>query len=785
MRMMRSQRFYRYLLSYILLTVISVMIMSGVVYKQFLSSLRSEVEHSTINSLDQFRQAIDQRILEMDRMAMQITKNGLLKPFKATSNGYGTYEAIEELKQYLSTNMFISDIVIRYNGRRPEQLLAASGSYELKSFFEEIFKFRNWNQNEFAEMSQSLISPLLRPMDHVLVNHVADERYMTYSVPLLASSDTPYGVVTFLIQEHAIHTLATNVLGDYNGALYILDRQNKPLYEYTQGSHAEGLLAAVLNKNHSPISSSKISSLEHKQEHYTTVQHESDRRGFRYVAVMPSKQILHKVNRAQLLFNFTAAAILLIGVVLAIALSIHQYLPLRKLVGLVSRQNQTTAPLPRRPKARDELDYISSAVVQMARENEGLIHKLHSQALVLRDQALLSLIKGKFKSQEEWEQNLHSSSLRMAGPYYAVLLFLIDDYQTFCRNNTDSMQDYLKSSLIKIIEELSEEAGHGFGVELIDGRSIVFLLNLDEGFNTEHAISDFALKTKYMLHQYFRFTVTIGIGRICNDIASISHSYIEASHAARYRLIKGGNQVIFYRDIEQDTARERWYPVETVDQLVRAIRQGDSKAVETALRNAFKQITENKIPIDAAELICFDIINNSAKTLIELDIEVDDMTHEAIERLFVPHLETIEELEKLVIDICCNVCHIIAGKKESKNIELLNQLKEYIHQHYQDKSISLEQIAKHFGISPSYATRFFKDHTGDSLMRYIDGLRMERAKQLLKTTDLKLKNIMDEVGYIDSTNFIRKFKKNEGVTPIQYRVIMNSDLAESSSCSNS
>lgn len=784
MRMMRSQRFYRYLLSYILLTVISVMIMSGVVYNQFLSTLRSEVEHSTINSLDQFRQAIDQRILEMDRMAMQITRNGLLKPFKATSNGYGTYEAIEELKQYLSTNMFISDIVIRYNGRRPDQLIAASGSYDLKSYFEEIFQFRNWNQDAFAEMSQSLVSPLLRPIDDVLVNHVSDERYMTYSVPLLASSDTPYGVATFLIREDGIRTLATNVLGDYNGALYIIDHQGKLLYEYSQGNHAEGLLAAVMNQVHSQDSSSKISSLEHNQEDYTTVKHESDRRGFRYVAAMPSEQILHKVNRAQVLFNLTAAAILLIGVLLAIALSIHQYLPLRKLVGLVAKQNHTTTSSPRRPRAKDELDYISSAVLQMARENEGLIHKLHSQTLVLREQALLSLIKGKFKSQEEWEQNLHPSSLPMAGPYFIVLLFLIDDYQTFCRNNTDSMQDYLKSSLIKIVEEVSEEAGHGFGVELIDGRSLVFLLNLDEGYNTERAINDFALKTKYMLHQYFHFTVTIGIGRVCNNIAEISQSFIEASHAARYRLIKGGNQVIFYRDIEQDTVRERWYPVETVDQLVRAIRQGDSKAVETAVHKAFKQITENKIPVDAAELICFDIINNSAKTLIELDIEADDMTNEAIERLFVPHLETIEELEKLVIDICCHVCHIIAGKKESKNTELLNQLKEYIHQHYHDKSISLEKIAKHFGISPSYATRYFKDHTGDSLMRYIDGLRMERAKQLLKTTDLKLKNIMDEVGYIDSTNFIRKFKKNEGVTPIQYRVIMGSDPAGSSTCSN-
>ncbi|UNK16431.1 helix-turn-helix domain-containing protein [Paenibacillus sp. N3/727] len=774
--MIKSQRFYRYLLSYILLTVISLLIMSGVVYKQFLSTLRSEVEHSTINSLDQFRLAIDQRILEMDRMAMQISSNAQLKPFKATSHGYGPYEAIEELKQYLSTNMFISDIIIRYNGRNPEQLYAASGTYDVDLFFEDIFQFKNWDQYEFVKMSNTLNAPLMRPMDTVQYNHIVNERYATYSVPLIASSDTPYGVVMFLINESAFQKLATNVLGEYNGTLYVLDHQGTVLYEYTKGNHVSGLLNATLDTIRSHNGAWNITSLEHNKDHYTTVKHDSDRRGYSYVAVMPSDQIMHKVNQARLLFNLTAAVIFLVGVILAIALSVHNYKPLQKLIGVISNQNQAVQRSSGTSRAKDELDFISNAVVQMAKENEGLIHQLHRQAIVLRDQVLLSLITGKFKSREEWEDNLQFSSLRMDGPHFAVLLFLIDNYQTFRRDNSDSMQDHLKRSLIKILEELSEEGGRGFGVELIDGRSIVFLFNLYEGYDKDEVLHDFAMKTKQILQQYFRFTVTTGIGSIGNDITSISQSFIEASHAARYRLIKGEDQVIFYCDIEQDSARERWYPVETVEQLIRAIRQGDSKAVVEAVHKAFGQITEKKMPIDAAEFICFDIVNNSAKTLIELDIDLDEVTNEALERLFVPHLETIEELERLVTDICCNVCRFVASKKESKNVVLLHQLKDYIHDQYTNQSISLESIAKHFGISPSYATRFFKDHTGDSLMRYIDGMRMDQAKQLLTTTDLKLKDILDEVGYVDSTNFIRKFKKNEGVTPIQYRNIMNSDI---------
>ena len=104
---------------------------------------------------------------------------------------------------------------------------------------------------------------------------------------------------------------------------------------------------------------------------------------------------------------------------------------------------------------------------------------------------------------------------------------------------------------------------------------------------------------------------------------------------------------------------------------------------------------------------------------------------------------------------------------------MLDEIKAYIEENYKDHSLSLKCIADHFGISASYATRFFKNQTGESLMRYIDCMRMQEAKQLLKTTELTLKDILYEVGYIDSTNFIRKFKRNEGLTPIQYRNLMN------------
>ena len=54
-------------------------------------------------------------------------------------------------------------------------------------------------------------------------------------------------------------------------------------------------------------------------------------------------------------------------------------------------------------------------------------------------------------------------------------------------------------------------------------------------------------------------------------------------------------------------------------------------------------------------------------------------------------------------------------------------------------------------------------------MNYVDNARMELVKRKLVSTDASLKQILEEVGYIDQSNFIRKFKRIEGITPLAYR----------------
>jgi AraC-like DNA-binding protein len=86
-----------------------------------------------------------------------------------------------------------------------------------------------------------------------------------------------------------------------------------------------------------------------------------------------------------------------------------------------------------------------------------------------------------------------------------------------------------------------------------------------------------------------------------------------------------------------------------------------------------------------------------------------------------------------------------------------------------DTALSLEFIAGQCGVSASYLVRYFKGCMAVTPMQYVDTLRMDIAKHLLSTTGCTLRQIVGQCGYLDESNFARKFKKLEGVTPMSYR----------------
>jgi len=109
------------------------------------------------------------------------------------------------------------------------------------------------------------------------------------------------------------------------------------------------------------------------------------------------------------------------------------------------------------------------------------------------------------------------------------------------------------------------------------------------------------------------------------------------------------------------------------------------------------------------------------------------------------------------------VCSSFKNELNSEN------LKNFVESHYLSYTFSLQETAAYFGVHASYLSQYFSACIGEAFIDYVTRERIDKAKELLSTTNYSIGKISEMVGYINQTSFIRRFKQICSVTPGDYR----------------
>ncbi|QYR22863.1 AraC family transcriptional regulator [Paenibacillus sp. sptzw28] len=110
----------------------------------------------------------------------------------------------------------------------------------------------------------------------------------------------------------------------------------------------------------------------------------------------------------------------------------------------------------------------------------------------------------------------------------------------------------------------------------------------------------------------------------------------------------------------------------------------------------------------------------------------------------------------------------IREDRERQTLTVLDRAKGFIQGRFTE-DLSLEEVAEFVHLNPHYFSKVFKQQVGETFIDYVTGLRIDRAKELMASEDLSLKEVCYEVGYKDPNYFSRVFKKVTGVTPTEFR----------------
>jgi two-component system response regulator YesN len=93
---------------------------------------------------------------------------------------------------------------------------------------------------------------------------------------------------------------------------------------------------------------------------------------------------------------------------------------------------------------------------------------------------------------------------------------------------------------------------------------------------------------------------------------------------------------------------------------------------------------------------------------------------------------------------------------------------EYIKANYANE-LSMTMVSNYVSLNYSYFSQAFKEYAGMSFVQYLKKLRIDKAKELLETTELKVMDIGERAGFENTKHFNRVFRESVGVAPLEYR----------------
>lgn len=262
-----------------------------------------------------------------------------------------------------------------------------------------------------------------------------------------------------------------------------------------------------------------------------------------------------------------------------------------------------------------------------------------------------------------------------------------------------------------------------------------------------------------------------GSGRTYTSIGEASKSYHEALRSLRYgRFLKEDG----WTRIEDVEGKNNLFPADLTiheDEVIVSLRTGDQEGLLSAVNNLEEWMVEQKLSPERVEQELLKLIYLGLEIAKESECYQRELS--SIHLLELHEMHTREEMFFWLRSKFKSLQSWMADSRRLHRHAALEKALQYMNLHY-GEDLSLQELAEHVDLNPSYFSLLFKEKIGISYIKYLTGIRMERAKELLKT-GLRVNEVSEKVGYINYRHFTELFKKMVGTTPGQYREIQENE----------
>lgn len=260
------------------------------------------------------------------------------------------------------------------------------------------------------------------------------------------------------------------------------------------------------------------------------------------------------------------------------------------------------------------------------------------------------------------------------------------------------------------------------------------------------------------------------VGDVVSSLHQVYASYSAAKELTQRYVVWPGNAVLTCETARSEHRKRREVCGADLDRIATLIDGGDAAEIARFFDDLRSQLSraggvtvEHVRALTVEAVFCF-------LQVIKAQFPEPDELRDAFEKRFAGMLaqQSLESLTGAMRGIALELAERLSAQRR-KPKALVDRVLGYVRENYDRKDMSLKTLSARFNFTAPYLGQLLKKKTGEIFSDYLNGMRMEKAKELLSGTAMKVNAIAEQVGYADPNYFYRAFKKNVGVYPTEYK----------------
>ena len=371
---------------------------------------------------------------------------------------------------------------------------------------------------------------------------------------------------------------------------------------------------------------------------------------------------------------------------------------------------------------------------------------------MLRNALFRHLLRGAIPA-DELQQSAARAGLRTEYPVYCTL----------CGQPCRPVQGVTDTQHLQDLAQEVASRFSGCASGLVDDHYTVLLLGGKTKDEVTQRAKDAGTMLATSISRVCGVPAQAGIGSCCSDFSGLHRCLKEAFHALGYGFTAKHAVIVDHLALAAERPPRPDNPLPNEREILKALLSHDESGAKLLLDRLFDAFVRRGLhqsacvpPLERLRFALMDMVPAESLGAAPQIPPVDQWFQaESVRQAYQQLLSFLHQL--------------LTPSAEDPAAQCVERAKGYIQQRFHDCEFSLPELLSLLNVSKSYFSSVFKNQTGQTFVEYLTAVRMEKAKQLLLSTNFSTQEIAERIGFTDPHYFSVTFKRHMGKTPKEYR----------------